>query len=74
MARHPGPRPDTARRLTPKNGAWGWQFAGRGWGHGVGLCQTGAVGMARRGHAAEAILLHYYRGARIEVVEDAAAL
>ena len=61
----------TARRLTPKNGTWGWQFAGRGWGHGVGLCQTGAYGMARRGHDAASILLHYYRGARLEVVESA---
>ena len=60
----------TARRLTPKSGPHGWQFAGRGWGHGVGLCQTGAVGMARRGHAAAAILQHYYRGARIERVES----
>jgi len=48
--------------------AWGdgWAFAsGRGWGHGVGMCQCGAEGMARRGHEVEAILGHYYPGAAI---------
>jgi stage II sporulation protein D len=37
-------------------------FNGRGWGHGIGLCQTGAVGMARAGHTAEEILKTYYQG------------
>ena len=36
--------------------------SGAGSGHGVGLCQTGALGMARAGKSAEAILEHYYRG------------
>ena len=35
---------------------------GAGSGHGVGLCQTGALGMARAGKAAEAIIQHYYPG------------
>lgn len=39
---------------------------GRGWGHGVGLCQIGAAVMGSRGYSYERILLHYYRGARIE--------
>ena len=63
----------TARRLTPKQGSAGWQFAGRGWGHGVGLCQTGAYGMARRGHAAAEILRHYYSGVEIETIAYGAA-
>lgn len=33
---------------------------GSGWGHGVGLCQIGALGMALRGESATAILTHYY--------------
>ena len=38
-----------------------WAFVdGRGWGHGVGLCQCGAQGMARQGRRAIAILLHYF--------------
>jgi stage II sporulation protein D len=37
-------------------------FDGRGWGHGVGMCQTGAVGMARAGRTTEEILKAYYQG------------
>ena len=39
--------------------------SGAGSGHGVGLCQVGALGMARQGRSAEDILRHYYRGAEI---------
>ncbi|MCU0305433.1 MAG: SpoIID/LytB domain-containing protein [Thermoanaerobaculales bacterium] len=42
-------------------------FLGRGWGHGVGLCQNGAYGLARAGMVFEAILGHYYRG--VELVQ-----
>jgi stage II sporulation protein D len=52
----------TAHRMTPPGGAAGWKFTGRGWGHGVGMCQTGAYGMARRGYDYRAILDHYYTG------------
>jgi stage II sporulation protein D len=38
------------------------RFLGRGWGHGVGLCQNGAYGLARSGMGFEAILKHYYTG------------
>ena len=31
-------------------------FYGRGWGHGVGLCQNGAFGMALAGHGYREIL------------------
>lgn len=37
-------------------------FAGKGWGHGVGLCQVGAYGMAMRGSDYREILAHYYSG------------
>ena len=33
---------------------------GSGQGHGVGLCQLGAAGMARQGYSFQAILAHYY--------------
>lgn len=39
---------------------------GKGAGHGVGMCQWGAEGMARRGFKYWEILEHYYRGTRIE--------
>jgi stage II sporulation protein D len=40
--------------------------SGAGSGHGVGLCQTGALGMARAGARAEEILAHYYPHIAIE--------
>jgi len=43
-------------------------FDGRGWGHGVGLCQTGAVGMARAGRSFEEILKTYYTGIELRKV------
>ena len=43
---------------------------GRGWGHGVGLCQIGAAVMASRGYTYEAILSHYYPGSSIETHYD----
>jgi len=35
-------------------------FIGQGYGHGVGMCQTGAIGMSRAGRDYETILKHYY--------------
>lgn len=43
-------------------------FAGRGWGHGVGMCQAGAQGMAEQGYRAEQILAYYYRGATLSAL------
>ena len=43
-----------------------WILRGRGWGHGVGLCQIGAAVMADRGFDYRQILQHYYPGAKIE--------
>jgi stage II sporulation protein D len=37
-------------------------FLGRAWGHGVGLCQNGAYGLARSGMTFDRILKHYYTG------------
>lgn len=39
---------------------------GKGWGHGVGLCQIGAAVMGEQGHPYDDILLFYYRGAEIK--------
>ncbi len=43
-----------------------WTFQGGGFGHGVGMCQTGAVGMAESGYDHRAILGHYYPGSRLQ--------
>jgi stage II sporulation protein D len=37
-------------------------FTGRGWGHGVGMCQVGAYGLAKQGWTAEQIIKTYYTG------------
>ncbi len=44
-------------------------FYGGGWGHGLGLSQWGAYGLAREGWAASRIVRHFYRGTRIEAVD-----
>jgi len=41
------------------------EIEGYGWGHGVGLCQWGAKGMADAGHDWMSILQHYYPQAEI---------
>lgn len=40
-------------------------FYGGGWGHGVGMCQSGAAGMAADGYKSSEILTHYYQGTSI---------
>jgi SpoIID/LytB domain protein len=40
-------------------------FRGAGFGHGVGMCQMGAMGMATAGKPHAQILGHYYRGTRV---------
>ena len=50
------------------NGSVPEQFIlhGSGWGHGVGLCQIGAAVMGELGYKYKEILLHYYKGAKVE--------
>jgi len=43
-------------------------FRGKGWGHGVGLCQVGAFGMARAGGEYSEILKKYYQGITIDKI------
>lgn len=43
-------------------------FVGRGFGHGVGMCQIGAMGMADMGYNYREILKHYYSHVRVEKV------
>ncbi|MGD9345163.1 MAG: SpoIID/LytB domain-containing protein [Candidatus Aminicenantes bacterium] len=43
-------------------------FNGRGWGHGVGLCQVGAYGMALAGAGYKEILKKYYHGIKIKQI------
>ena len=53
-----GDRPDTFR------------FIGAGYGHGVGMCQTGAMARAYEGQSFREILEHYYKDVEIQSVYD----
>ena len=44
----------------------GFTLNGKGWGHGVGMCQIGAAVMGAQGKTYEEILLFYYRNAEIQ--------
>lgn len=45
-----------------------FKFHGAGWGHGAGLCQIGALGMALNGYSSEDILQHYFKNTKIEKI------
>ena len=63
------PLGSTAFEVTTERLAGGGTAArvlGAGWGHGVGMCQWGALGRARAGQSAREILSTYYPGTRIE--------
>jgi SpoIID/LytB domain protein len=49
-----------------------FRFYGSGWGHGVGLSQYGAYGLARRDWSHVRILDHFYRGTTVGAVPGAA--
>ncbi|MEO0092956.1 MAG: SpoIID/LytB domain-containing protein [candidate division WOR-3 bacterium] len=43
-------------------------ITGHGFGHGIGLCQYGALGMAKRGYKCEEIIKHYYPGTKLQKI------
>lgn len=47
------------------DGSAGWTFTGGGWGHGVGMCQIGAIGRAEHGQSYREILGHYFQGSEL---------
>ncbi|MDR7402382.1 MAG: SpoIID/LytB domain-containing protein [Armatimonadota bacterium] len=49
-----------------RGGEGAWEFAGRGSGHGVGLSQWGARGLAAAGRTYREILRYYYTGVEVE--------
>jgi stage II sporulation protein D len=55
----------TVEKVKGASGDVEFLFLGRGWGHGVGLCQNGAFGMALAGATYDEILTHYYTGVQI---------
>jgi SpoIID/LytB domain protein len=53
----------------------GWPEAfvvyGGGWGHGVGLCQVGTLGMVKQGKSVEEVLAHYFPLADLQTLPEA---
>jgi stage II sporulation protein D len=49
----------------PRSAPTAFVFSGAGFGHGVGMCQVGAIGMADAGRTHGQILGHYYRGTHL---------
>ncbi len=52
------------------NGSGNINFTGKGFGHGVGLCQWGAIGQSRLGIDYINILEHYYPGTVLGRIND----
>lgn len=50
------------KRYDGNGRAVSYSFTGRGWGHGVGMCQYGAYGLGKMGVKYDEILKHYYTG------------
>jgi len=48
----------------------GYLFNGGGWGHGVGMSQYGAKGMADNGFTYDVILDHYFPGTHMEIIVE----
>ena len=57
-----GPRALQSTRFSVRHAGSTFVFEGTGYGHGVGLCQTGAAARARRGETTHAILAAYFAG------------
>lgn len=57
-----GPRSIKSTRFSVRQEGDQFLFEGRGWGHGIGLCQRGAAARARTGHTPAEIFHHYYPG------------
>ncbi|MGQ9838367.1 MAG: SpoIID/LytB domain-containing protein [Cyanobacteriota bacterium] len=61
----------TTASLTPMTGSPPafFEIQGRGFGHGVGMSQWGAAGMASQNYSYQQILSHYYRNTGLALVE-----
>lgn len=60
-----GARSLMSTRFTVHRTPAGFRLVGSGFGHGVGLCQVGAIARAKRGDSLAEILAHYFPGTRL---------
>jgi len=61
--------PDLVAAVPPK--LTGYRFVGGGWGHGVGMSQTGSYNLGRLGWSYDRILQFYYPGTTLQPINDA---
>jgi stage II sporulation protein D len=61
-----GPRAVMSSRFSVETSDTGIRLIGTGFGHGVGLCQVGAMARARRGDSLADILKHYFPGTELQ--------
>jgi stage II sporulation protein D len=62
VTRRFGPRTLKSTLFSVKKAHGVFSFSGRGYGHGVGLCQAGALARLRAGESPEEVLAHYFPG------------
>lgn len=65
IVRHNNTSPIRSPHFTASYNGNGWTFVSRGWGHCVGMSQTGAAGLAAEGKTYTQILAHYFPGTKI---------
>jgi len=63
------PRPTPEAATAGAKPLWGYEFVGGGFGHGVGLSQTGAYNLADIGKSSREILMFYYSGVELVPIE-----
>jgi stage II sporulation protein D len=68
MTRAFGPKSVRSTRFNVSRAGSRFLFEGRGYGHGVGLCQAGALARLKAGSRPEQVLARYYPGARLVVL------
>ena len=66
LTRSFGPRAIRSTRFDVWRDGDTFVFEGRGFGHGVGLCQRGAIARAKAGQPLHTIIQHYYSGVRLD--------
>jgi SpoIID/LytB domain protein len=63
--------PDAEKQATPQPVLTGYRFIGGGFGHGVGMSQTGAYNLGKQGYSSEQILEFYFPGTELQPISDA---
>ena len=61
---------DSEQTVAPQPVLTGYRFVGGGFGHGVGMSQTGAYNLGKQGYSSEQILAFYYPGTVLQPISE----